>query len=362
MTDRALPKTDVASLLVPISDLMPSGESLRRGPVYDAIKEARREDDANLDHGIWQTEPKAADWDTVIRHAVDALTKKSKDLRVAGWLVEAWTSKYGVPGCIHGMDFLRGLVEQFWDTLHPPIDDTGDLDGRLAPFGWMNGQLAVRIKQIQLAEPRERTHYKLSLATWERSSMLERSGKTASSADISTADFMTAVLLTPTPVYRQLSTDLEKLREAIQALEDAVDTRCGEPLASFYQLKEAVEAVRHFVRRALDQKGDNDPPAKAGPAADSDEETAAVADDDDTAGPTVRRGAIRNRAEAYQRLAEAADYLIQKEPHSPVPHLIKRAVAWGNMPFPDLIQELVNDRNNLGAIYNLLGLGERNQR
>lgn len=361
MSDRALPKHDVPSLLVPISDLMPSGESLRRGPVYDTIKEARREDDPKLDHGIWQTEPKAADWDSVIRIAVEALQKKSKDLRVAGWLTEAWTCKYGVPGCTHGIQLLRGLVEQFWDTLHPPLDDDGDLEGRLAPFGWMNGQLAVRIKQIPLTEPRERNHIRLNLVTWERSSLLERSGKTAGSADISTADFMTAVLLTPTPVYRQLSADLDVLREAIQALEDALDTRCGQPVAAFYQLKEAVDAVRHFVRRALDQKGDTDAaPAEAD--ADVGEETAAVSDDDDLAGAPGRRGPIRNRAEAYQRLAEAADYLIQKEPHSPVPHLIKRAVAWGNMPFPDLIQELVHDRNNLGAIYSLLGLGNPNQR
>lgn len=361
MTERRLPKATIESLLVPISDLMPSGESLRRGPVYDAIKEARREDDPNLDHGIWQTDPKVADWDEVIRLGVEALTKKTKDLRIAGWLTEAWTCKYGVPGCIHGMQLLLGLVEQFWDTLHPAIDDDGDLDARLAPFGWLNGQLAVRLKQVRLAESRERPSQKLSLLTWERASLRERTGKPQNAGDISTADFMTAVLLTPTPVYRALRDDLEALKAATETLEEAVDTRCGEPAASFYQLREAVDAVHHFVRRALDQKGDAPAPDESDPAAEIAEEAAMPADDAPT-GPAVGRGPIRSRAEAYQRLAEAADYLIAKEPHSPVPYLIKRAVTWGNMPFADLIQELVHDRNGLGAIYNLLGLGDPNQR
>jgi type VI secretion system protein ImpA len=55
-------------------------------------------------------------------------------------------------------------------------------------------------------------------------------------------------------------------------------------------------------------------------------------------------------------LAEAAEYLIQKEPHSPVPHLVRRAVSWGNMTFAELVQELVEDQRNLQAIYGLLGM------
>ena len=50
---------------------------------------------------------------------------------------------------------------------------------------------------------------------------------------------------------------------------------------------------------------------------------------------------IRSRAEAYRRLAEAADYLIRTEPHSPTPYLIKRAISWGGMTLEQLLPELV---------------------
>lgn len=361
MSERKLPKTPIEKLTVPISDLMPSGESLRRGPVYDKIKLARKEDDPVLDHGIWSTEPKTADWDTVIKTAVDALETKTKDLRIAGWLAEAWTAKFGVPGCTHGIELLRALVEQFWDTIHPPIDEDGDFDARIAPFGWLNAQLAERLKRVTLIDPDKRDRQALSWLDWERASLLERTGKSPGPGQVSTADFMTAVLLTPTPFYRTLAADLQALTAEIAALEEAVDTRCGEPVTALYQLKDAAESLRDFVRRALAQKGETDPKADGAEAPGDAEEEPVVADIDDGGGG-ARRGPIRNRAEAYQRLAEAADYLIRVEPHSPVPHLIKRAVSWGNMSFSDLIQELVYDRNNLAGIYQLLGLGDPNQR
>lgn len=362
MTERKLPKIANDELTVPISDLMPSGESLRRGPVYDKIKLARKEDDPALDHGIWATEPKVADWDTVISTAVSALKDKSKDLRIAGWLTEAWTAKYGVPGCVQGIELIRSLVEQFWDTIHPPIDEDGDFDGRIAPLGWLNGQLATRLKRVTLIDPEKRDRQALTWLDWETASLLERSGKSPAAGQVSTAEFMTAVLLTPTPFYRALATDLDALKEAVDALEDAVDTRCGEPVTALYQLKDAVGALRGFVKRALNQKGENETPTAADGGAATEDEEAPVAEEDVPAGGGARRGPIRNRAEAYQRLAEAADYLMRVEPHSPVPHLVKRAVSWGNMSFADLIQELVNDRNNLYGIYQLLGLSDPNER
>ena len=68
---------------------------------------------------------------------------------------------------------------------------------------------------------------------------------------------------------------------------------------------------------------------------------------------------IRSRSEAYRRLAEAADYLLRTEPHSPTPYLVRRAVAWGHMSLGELLQELVQGEGDLRAIYTLLGMRER---
>ena len=67
-------------------------------------------------------------------------------------------------------------------------------------------------------------------------------------------------------------------------------------------------------------------------------------------------GPIRSRREAYRRLEEAADYLLRTEPHSPVPYMIKRAVAWGEMSFGELIMELMAEEGDKKRLLKLLGL------
>ena len=77
-------------LLNPIPGANPCGENLRYAPVYDKIKEARREDD-DAPQGEWRIERKTADFPLVIKLTSDALANKSKDLQLAVWLTEANT-------------------------------------------------------------------------------------------------------------------------------------------------------------------------------------------------------------------------------------------------------------------------------
>lgn len=350
------PDIDIATLVQPISDLLPSGESLRRGSVYDRIKEARREDDPNLAQGIWKTEVKRADWNDVAKTALEALQSKSKDLRIAAWLSEAWLKIHGPTGCERGFRIIEGLLDRFWDTVYPQIDEDGDLDSRMAPLGWINEKLSVTLKGIAMTRPNTKEPDILTWQNWERASMMERAGQKAGEDEVSTARFMTAVLLTPASYYRQLSSELHDLKQAAEDIERLVDKKAGEPMATLWQFKETLDAIADFIGKALDQKAEEEP------GGDEEGEEAGESGggsrdiQHDPGGRGVRWGPIRNRAEAYQRLAEAADYLIQKEPHSPVPHLIRRAVSWGNMTFAELVQELVNDQHNLNSIYGLLGM------
>src|SRR5918999_1745439 len=107
-------------LLVPIPGSNPAGVELRYDPVYDKIKEARREDD-DAPQGEWQTERKVADWPLVIKLTKDALSKKSKDLQLAVWLTEAMLRREGIAGLRAGLDLIDGMVDQYWDGLFPAL-------------------------------------------------------------------------------------------------------------------------------------------------------------------------------------------------------------------------------------------------
>src|SRR5689334_593078 len=129
---------DIDAMLQPISEESPSGESLRYSGIYDEINEARRADD-NLSQGAWTTELKVADYRRVLELAVPAITSQSKDLQIAAWLSESLVKIHGFPGLRDSIKLLTGLQENFWDTLHPEIDE-GDMEGRANAISWFETQ------------------------------------------------------------------------------------------------------------------------------------------------------------------------------------------------------------------------------
>src|SRR5687768_1068945 len=103
-----IPRIDIAELLQPIPGDNPAGEPLRYQGTYDRIADARREDDPTLSQGIYKSTLKRADWTTTESICIEALTKRSKDLQIAGWLLESWLHLYGFAGVTSGLHVLSG--------------------------------------------------------------------------------------------------------------------------------------------------------------------------------------------------------------------------------------------------------------
>src|SRR6185369_1617688 len=139
---------DLDGLLQPIAGENPSGESLRYSGLYDEISEARRADDT-LNRGAWQEELKIADYRKVIDLAVPALRERSKDLQIAAWLAESLIKQHGFMGLRDSMKLLANLQDQFWDTLHPEIDE-GDMSGRANAIAWFDTQAAFSILGVAI--------------------------------------------------------------------------------------------------------------------------------------------------------------------------------------------------------------------
>src|SRR5215207_268500 len=143
---------ELGTLLAAIPGTKMAGANLRYEPLYDQIKDARREDD-DLPQGEWQSARKMADWPLVVRLASDALTKRSKDLQLAAWLTEALLHRDGIGGLRDGLAVVHQLLEQFWDDVYPEIDD-GDVEMRAAPVEWIGVKLDAAVRQAPLTEGR----------------------------------------------------------------------------------------------------------------------------------------------------------------------------------------------------------------
>ena len=90
------------NLLSPIPGDNPSGEDLRYAPIYDQIKEARRQEEESV-QGEWMHEVKKADYPLVIKFATEAIATKSKDLQIAAWLTDALLRIEGFAGVKQGL-------------------------------------------------------------------------------------------------------------------------------------------------------------------------------------------------------------------------------------------------------------------
>ena len=64
----------------------------------------------------------------------------------------------------------------------------------------------------------------------------------------------------------------------------------------------------------------------------------------------------QGRRDALKKLGQIADYFQKTEPHSPVAHLVQRAVKWGNMPLESWLQDVIKDESVLFQIRQTLGL------
>lgn len=366
---------DVARLLLPIPGPDPAGEWLRYGPEYDLIKEARRQDDPSLPQGVWKTEPKRADWEGLVRLCADLLETRTKDVQIACWLVEALVQCHGFAGLAPGLAVLEGLCRLFWDGLHPGVEPgAGDVDpsARVAPFEWLNAKLPTVLLQLPATRSGvvEVEAYTMAeyLNARRLSPIAARDPKAASAAAAAGQPLMPTIeasmLATPAAFHRELHAQLAQALAALEVLGRELDARCGPAAPGMVGIRDVLTDILGWVETILRNKGE-EPAMPIEVGSGEMEQDPDFQEDGGLAGDTglVYRdqphgGPIRSREEAYYRLAEAAEFLFRTEPHSPVPYLIQRVVSWGSMPLPELLLELSRGRNDLAAIFELLGFGQ----
>lgn len=352
---------DFEGLLEPVSAEAPVGEDLKYDPLYDKIREARRADDAELPQGVWERELKKADWGLVRRICVEALTKRTKDLQIAAWLMEALIHQEGFRGAQKGLKLVDGLCRTFWEDIYPQPDED-DLEARLSPLHWISEKLSVALKFPNITSPQSMDYDPYTFSDWERANYLEQLsardktaiGKAEAQGEVTRAKFLGSVMFTSRAYYDAQYRHVSDMIGILDGLAAFLEEHCGNDGPSFRVFRDTLTQIQALIASFLREKETQE----TVPDEADEKQTDTAEDTDDESGLSKRPAflSIRNRAEAYRMLSEAADYLMIHEPHSPTPYLVKRAVAWGHMTLTELLQELLGDANDLDKIYKLLGL------
>lgn len=311
----------------------PSGQNLRWEPVYERVKEARREEEV-LPQGEWSYKVKTADPALVIRLTSEALTTKSKDLQLAAWLTEALVLQNGVSGLKTGLDLLCGLIESFWDTLYPEAED-GDMELRAAPLNWVGSSLADQVRKMPLT----RSHYDWFMYMESRAvgyeedckdneARMKARGNAIADKKLTPETFDQDAGLTPREFYANLANDLNQTLLALQALGELCNEKLKGESPSFGKLRRALEDLQSLVGTFVKGKGElevevstaavNLPPVET-PEPPVPERRQETSDE-----PADRDDAIR-------RIIAATNSLRRLDPASPEPYLILRGLRLGEL-------------------------------
>ena len=331
-------------LLNPIEGPNPSGASLRYDPIYDKIKEARREE-SQPPPGMNEQDRKVSDNIQVIKLTTDLLTKKTKDLQLAAWLTEALLKQKGYGGLKDGLAVCCGLIDKFWDTVYPELED-GDAESRGAPLGFVGTKLDIPLKLVLVVEKakysfldyqqsRDVGYEDLAKAddAKKRRAQLIKEGKLTPEA------FDKAFEETPKKFYAQAEQDLDGCLERLRYLKKICDEKFGNEGPSFGPLQSGLEASRHIIHSFLQKKREKEPdPVEVVPVA---EQVAGVEGEAAVAGAApVRAGVFisvetssepPDRMDAIRKVAEAAAALRRREPQSPASYLMLRGLRWGEL-------------------------------
>jgi type VI secretion system protein ImpA len=117
---------DLQGLLASRGDDAPSGENLEYDMDFTMLELAAQpgEEKQSGDAIIAAEDP---DW-TDVRDKALAVLERSHDLRAAAYLGQSLLYIEGLPGFADVTGYVRGLLEEYWETAHPQLDAEDDDD------------------------------------------------------------------------------------------------------------------------------------------------------------------------------------------------------------------------------------------
>jgi type VI secretion system protein ImpA len=319
---------DISKLLAPVSEDAPCGDDLEYDPEFGELERAAQ-GKAGHEMGDETIAPEPPNWGEV-SEAATALFSRTKDLRVAVHRAHAGLNIDGFPGLASGLELINRLLQDYWDDLHPKLDEEDDNDPTLR----MNSLMPLNGQNEFIGS--------LDRAVLVSSKTLGRFGM----RDIRLANGEITLpegddTPVPDPAHIDaafLDCELEELSGNSDAVDQCVDTLAdieaftrdqvgAEFAAELANLSAELNKTRGIVREQLARRGVETDPIEG----DASGEGAA---------PASVPGEIRSRDDAIRVLDQICDYFRKNEPSSPVPLLLQRAKRLISKDFMEILRDL----------------------
>jgi type VI secretion system protein ImpA len=282
-----------------------------------------------------------ADWRDVKRRC-ERLFEVSRDLRVAVLWLRAQLRLEGVSSLAASLRLLTGLMDGFWEGLHPqPDPDDGDLYARANVLALLvdPDSVLADLRDANIVSLRGVGEVKVRAVEIAMGTIAARDDETAWSrtqVEQLFADAVAQGISLPTDiaeVQSQLASLTALLGERMSNA-DAPDLKpLRQTLSTIAMLMPQVGAVGGDV---ADDAASADAPAAAG------------------GGGQALSGRINSRSEALRAIEMVCDYLERAEPTNPAQLLLRRAGRLLNHNFLQLMKELAPDA--LSEVARIMGV------
>lgn len=334
---------DLEALLQARSEEAPSGEDPSYGPDFMMLELAAQPGE---ERQVGDVIIAAEDPDfKAVMEAADPVLTASHDLRTGVIVAWAQLRLAGLPGFAEATGYLRGCLEQYWETCHPQLDADDNND----PTERVNSILSLAaedkilkgLKQTPLTD--SKTFGKLSMRDiWvaegeitaaEDMENIPDTAAVAAAFQESTQDYLNTV-------RTGAQTSLENI-EAIGAKFDTEIPGQGPTLDPLVKL------LKQIVKKLDGALGTTGAETGADEAADAGGDEAAP-----RAGGAI--GGISSPNDVQNALDRIIAYYARYEPSSPVPILLTRAKRLVNADFLTIVKDMapngVDNVNLIGGI------------
>ncbi|MGF1703199.1 type VI secretion system ImpA family N-terminal domain-containing protein [Photobacterium makurazakiensis] len=382
-------------LLQPISEEQPGGEYLKDNRVlYRSYRNAFNVAQSSFRQLIETPEAlenaetvnaNNENWTQLASECRSCLSEHSKDVEILSWYTvsQLFTSD-PINNLANALSAFDQVVNQYWDTLQPILpekkrkgateaDQTKEVtEHRVKPLLQLvgdtaeSGLLYMPLQMIPLVGDIDFGRFFAAEKTGNLSALKQTASECFSTeqADIESKIVALGKVLDSMTVLEQSlakkcaaagvsSVSFRFVKESIERLINAVQFLVGE---QFSQWPLDVGSVQPEVQGMIAGTVDQPPVALA--ISDSRQEGGRTSERQQAAQPAaIGTHTLASRDQALAELQKIADYFQQTEPHSPIYLLLKRAIRWGGMSLPELLQELVGDQDSVNQrIQQLAGL------
>jgi type VI secretion system protein ImpA len=333
-------------LLAPISADAPCGDDLEYDAAFGAMERAAA-GKPEQQMGNQVVEAEEPDWRDVKKRALE-LFARTKDLRVATYLTQALLHTEQLSGFRDGIALIRGLIETYWESVHPCLDPDDDNDPTLRINTILTlcdpATTLAALRNVPLVQSRAAGRFGLRDIQIAHGEYPAVAGESAPQAGTIDAAFMDCELEELQATARTLT----ELIEHVTAIETLVTDQVGVTNApSLDELLRILRACDQILQQQLERRGVGGASSDDEIAADSSgPATTGASADAPNGSPRRLTGEIHSREDVIRALDKVCEYYERHEPSSPLPLLIRRAKRLASKSFLEIIRDLAPDALN----------------